>query len=294
MRPLSRLWQAIESIPGQTAIPSFWAAYCGPEFELVRPHLRVTDEEGTHYPCPGPQMGYCPRRIVDHPNGEYVALCRDPHERCERVTLVRRDVLLQELDITTFVKGIAAPLGVRWQIPIARGKGIWAVGVSDAPGTRGQPVFLALLHDRQHFVGFLQRLLLHQPGPLVVIAPTARHRTVEVLELLQAHRSTFLALEERLFLGENGRIVAGLTGGDGPALAATPVAERPSAVRAFMKRHKCKVKDIHEAAGVHQTDYYRWLKGTIQDHYSTSIAIEKILASGFQASRPRKRRSEED
>ena len=271
-----------------------WKACCGPDHELIAALLRVTDEEGTVYPCPGPQMGYCPRRIVDHQNGEYVALCRDPHERCERVTLTRRDVLLQELDVAAFTKMIAAPLGVRWQVPVDRGFGLWAIGVSDAPHTRGQRVFLALVRDEQRFVGLLQRLLLNQPGPFVVIAPTKRNRTVEVLELLQTRGSTFLALEERLALGENGKIVAAQVNGEGATIGVTPVAQRPSAIRDFMKRHKCKVRDIHEAAGVHQTDYYRWLKGTIQDHYSTSIAIEKILAGGFQSSRPRKKRYEDD
>jgi len=252
--------------------------------------LRITDKEGTVYPCPGKQMGYCPRRIVDHLDGEYVALCQDPHQSCERVTLTRRDVLQQELDVAAFTKRIAGPLGIRWQSPVVRGNGLWSVGVSEAQGTRGQPVFLALVTDTQRFAGLVQRLVIDQDRPFVLLAPTKRRCTVEVVELLQARQSLFVSLEERLGLAESGQLVAiGEKGEAGQATAATPVARRAAAARSFAKRYKCRIKDIHEAAGVDQSDYYRWINGTRPDDYSTCQAIERILAEGFPPSWRRKR-----
>jgi hypothetical protein len=41
------------------------------------------------------------------------------------------------------------------------------------------------------------------------------------------------------------------------------------------------VAEIHETAGVHEADYYKWLNGTIPDHYSTCVAIEKVLVAGI-------------
>ena len=35
-----------------------------------------------------------------------------------------------------------------------------------------------------------------------------------------------------------------------------------------------KGKDIQEADGVEEADYYKWLNGTKPDHYSTCVAIE--------------------
>lgn len=35
-----------------------------------------------------------------------------------------------------------------------------------------------------------------------------------------------------------------------------------------------KVKDIQEADGVDEADYYKWLNGTKPDHYCTRVAIE--------------------
>ena len=73
MRTLSHLWRSLEAIPGLLAIPAFWEAHCGPDIDLVRPHLRVTDMEGSLYPCPKPHVGYCPRKIIDYGNGEFAA-----------------------------------------------------------------------------------------------------------------------------------------------------------------------------------------------------------------------------
>jgi transcriptional regulator with XRE-family HTH domain len=63
--------------------------------------------------------------------------------------------------------------------------------------------------------------------------------------------------------------------------------DRERVVREFRRKHKCKVVEIQEAAGVHESDYYRWLKGQIPDHYSTCINIERVLYVGLPKRRPR-------
>jgi hypothetical protein len=52
MRKLTRLWQALERIPGLCDITAYWEHHCGVDYPLLQPHLRVTDEFGARYPCP--------------------------------------------------------------------------------------------------------------------------------------------------------------------------------------------------------------------------------------------------
>ena len=288
MRTLSRLWRSLETIPGLLAIPAFWEAYCGPDIDLVRPHLRVTDTEGALYPCPKPHVGYCPRKIVDYGNGDFAAICRDPYEICERVPLTGRDVLLQQLDVAGFTRMLAGPLGIRWQQPVDRGDFTWAIGLSTNREWPNRPAFLFLLPETERFVASIKNLLLRVPGPFVVIAPTCRHRTVEVQELLQDRGIPFISLEEHLQVDDAGVLVAVESGGPAFEIRATPNDDRPRVVKEFIARHQCKVKDIQEAAGVHEADYYKWLKGSIPDHYSTCISIERLLASGLPERRKRK------
>lgn len=281
MRTLRHLWRSLESIPGLLAIPAFWEAHCGPDIDLVRPHLRVTDMEGSLYPCPKPHVGYCPRKIVDYGNGDFAAICRDPYETCERVTLTQRDVLLQQLDIASIARALAGPLGVRWQEPVPRGDGTWGIGVSERRDSRSHPVFLVVLPETARFVAVVQRLLLNMAGPFVLVAPTKRHRTLEVQEMMQARGVGFLALEDHLLRDDAGRLTSvdpQQTGGETPV---TPKNDRPRLVKVFTARNQCKVKDIQNAAGVDEADYYKWRSGQLPDHYAACRSIEKILHYGL-------------
>jgi hypothetical protein len=52
-------------------------------------------------------------------------------------------------------------------------------------------------------------------------------------------------------------------------------------VKEFVTRTHCKVKDIQEAAGVDEADYYKWLRGKTPGHYSTAVGIEHVLRVGL-------------
>jgi hypothetical protein len=66
-----------------------------------------------------------------------------------------------------------------------------------------------------------------------------------------------------------------------------PVADRRRAVKEFVARTHCRVKDIQEAAGVDEADYYNWLNGKTPDSYSTCREIERILRKGMPGALPR-------
>lgn len=281
MRDLSRFWQSLERVRGLKAVPAFWRELCGPDFDLIQPHLRATDTIGALYPCPHPSSGHCPRRIVDYGDGHYAAMCRDPYKVCADVPLQAHDVVVHELGLAGFMKALAAPLGIRWQAPAARGDSTWAVGISVRPDSRGQPAFLIVSPAPTRFRAALERLLFDVPGPFVIMAPTNAHRSVEVQEHVQRRGLKFLALEEEVGLSDDGQF-AGLDPGVAEdQLLPTPVEDRPRAVKEFTARQKCKVKDIQVAAGVDEADYYKWLHGRIPDHYSTCTAIERVLRDGL-------------
>jgi hypothetical protein len=241
----------------------------------------VTDLEGSLYPCPKPHVGYCPRKIVDYGNGEFAAICRDPYEICERVTLTQRDVLLQQLDLASLARVLAGPLGIRWQEPMPRGDGTWGIGVSERRDTRSHPVFLVVLPETSRFVAAVQRLLLNMAGPFVLVAPTKRYRTLEVQEMMQARGIGFLALEDHLLLDEAGRLTAVDPQDSSGETPATPKEDRPRVVKEFTARNRCKVKDIQDAASVDEADYYKWRSGQLPDHYAACRSIEKILHHGL-------------
>ena len=176
---------------------------------------------------------------------------------------------------------LAGPLGIRWQDPVSRGDGVWGIGLSDRRDTRAQPVFLVLLPDTARFVAVLHRLLLKVSGPFVAVAPTNRHRTIEVQEMLQQRGVSCVSLEEHLLLDGAGRLVAVDEQDASGVMCITPREDRKRVVKEFVGRHNCKVRDIQEAVGVDEADYYKWLRGKTPDHYSTCVAIERVLHNGL-------------
>ena len=282
MRDLSRFWQSLERVRGLKAVPAFWRERCGPDFDLIRLHLRATDIIGALYPCPHPSSGHCPRRIVDYGGGHYAAVCRDPYKVCPDVPLEPRDVVVHELGLAGFMQALAAPLGIRAQAPVARGDGTWAVGISVRPDSHGQPVFLIVLPAAARFRAAVERLLFDVPGPFVIVAPTGDHRSVEVQEHVQRRGLRFLALDEQVGLSDDGQCVAFDSKHEADQPLPTPVEDRERIVKEFTAQHRCKVKDIQVAAGADEADYYKWRHGKLPDHYSTCVDIERVLRDGLR------------
>ncbi len=281
MRALTRFWRSLEDLPGFFAIPAVWEAQCGAEVAVLRPHLKPTDTRAGHYPCPRLRPGSCPRRIVELDDGSYLAVCGDREERCEPVALNPEDVYFQSLDIRGFSRALAQALGVRWQEPALRDDRTWGIGLSDRRETRSQPVFLILLPDSQRFAAVVMNLLLSVSGAFVIVAPTHRHRSVVLQEMLASRGVTFIALEERVVLDEAGQLAPAPAVADANSWRPTPIDDRERAAKAFTVHQKCRLRDLWDAAGVHKTCYYDWLKGKLKDHHAQSIRIEKVLREGL-------------
>ena len=280
MRKLPKLWRSLDRIAGQLAVPAVWEVESGEDFAFLRPHLRPTDMVGALYPCPH-RYGYCPRKIVDYGDGEFAALCRDPHESCERVSLTAREALLHELDLASFLQPILRAASIRHEQPKKRGFGTWSLGLSTRRSSMNQPAFLIIAHGTEIFESAVNDLLLDVAGQFLIMAPTNRYRSVRVQERLQARNIGYVCLDEQVGVDENGCFVSVDPVDSADRIPATPVADRKRVVAEFRAKHGCKVAEIHETAGVHEADYYKWLNGTIPDHYSTCVAIEKVLVAGI-------------
>lgn len=288
MRKLARLWQALERISGLLAVPAIWQEECGEEFDLLQQYLRPTDELGSNFPCPFPYGGDCPRKIIDHGGGEYVAICRDPNKICFDVPLLARQALLHDLDLAAFLKPILRASSIRAETPRVRDHGVWSVGLSNRRSSLNQPVFLLVFGLATRFESAVRNLLLDVTGQFVIVAPTNRYRNVDLQERMQARGVGYLCLEEHILLDDTGHFAAIDPLESADKVPVTPLADRKRVIKQFTTKHKCKVADIQRAAGVDESDYYKWLHGSIPDHYSTCVNIERVLHLGLpQRSTPR-------
>ncbi|MDW8356219.1 MAG: hypothetical protein RMK57_17000 [Bryobacterales bacterium] len=281
MRALTRLWRALESIPGLLDVPAFWEHYCGEDFALIQPYLLPTDVFGHQYPCPRyPRDSECPRRIVDYGDGEFAAICRHSHQFCERIPLTPKDALIHTIDVARFAGALAPALKIRPQ-KIREFCGLREIGVSIAPSTRNCPAFLAIVNSVGQLQRFLHELLLSHPTPFILLAPTSKFLTADHLRLLDRHKSQVVSLEETVGVDDDGHFVPLQTAGAEEA-PPTPVADRQAAVDA----HGATDAEIYRAARVHKSDFYKWLTGKLSDKSSKSKRIEEVLRTPAQPSGP--------
>lgn len=282
MRALTRLWRALESIPGLLDVPAWWEHFCGDDFPVIQPYLRPTDVFGHRYPCPRyPRDSECPRKIVDYGDGEFAAICRHPHQFCGRVPLTPKDALTQTLNLDKFTAALAPVLKIRAQ-KVRQFCGLSEIGASIAPATRNCPAFLAIVTSVDQLQRRLHELLLSHPTPFLLLVPTSTFLTADHHRLLERHKSLFVSLEETVGVDDGGRFAPLQAVGEEDA-PPTPVADRQAAVDAYRERHVATDSDIYRAARVHKSDFYKWLAGKLSDKSSKSKRIEEVLRAPAHA-----------
>ncbi len=284
MHKLTRLWQALERIPGLCDIPAYWEYHCGLDYPLVQAHLQLTDDFGARYPCPNPRDAHCPRHIADYGDGSVAAVCRHPHKLCADVPLSSKDALVYRLDIEGILRPMTTALCIRSQTLRVRTHGVWEFGLSTSRATRNRPVFLLIFAGSDDFRSAIRDLALSCPAPFVAIAPTGNHLTVELREDLARRQSDFISMEDRVGLLDDGRFVA-LEPTDTDGIAPTPVGHRPTAVDQYKRDFSYTVDNISTDAGVDRSDFYKWRKGTLDDKSVKAIRIEEVLRTNPRLSR---------
>jgi hypothetical protein len=279
MRALTRLWRALESIPGLLDVLAWWEHSCGDDFPVIQPYLLPTDIFGHRYPCPRyPRDHECPRRIIDYGDGEFAAICRHSHQFCERIPLSPKDALIHTIDMARFTGALAPALRIRPQKPREFCR-VREIGVSIAPATRNCPAFLAIVTSADQLQRSLHELLLSHPTPFLLLAPTSRFLTADHLRLLDRHKSIFVSLEEAIGVDEDGHFAPLQAAGEEEAQP-TAVADRQALVDAYGAMDA----DIYRAARVHKSDFYKWLTGKLSDKSSKSKRIEEVLRTPARTS----------
>lgn len=281
MRKLTRLWQALERIPGLCDVSANWEHHSGADYPLIKPHLRSTDVLGTVYPCPHPRDADCPRKIVDYADGTYTAICRHPHKLCEQVPLTTKEALLYNLDLTSFLKPIAQTLGLRWQQSALHFSGVWAVGISARTNTRNQPAFLQVQGRQSAFLEGVRRLLIEITGPFLLIAPTEQFRDVMVQEMLQTRGIGFISLLDQILMDDAGRFHAVDPVSSADEHPITPREDRERVLNVFCHKHDCLKTKVAEEAEVDPSDLYKWVRDELPKRSKKSARIEVVLRRGI-------------
>jgi len=209
MRRLRRLWPALEALPGLAAVTQEWKDRLGEDFDAGRELLRLTNRRAEAYPCPSPGGVGCPRRIVDHGNGRFVAVCNDHPKRCDRLVLTRQDIAVHELDARRLCVAIAMAFGVEPAFDeIAGLRHTYRVGDDHPEAGKRFPIYLTIQTDRASLRDVVARLCAATEPAFLLLAPTLRFVDVAMTDLLARRQARFAALADLFEKDGSGKLAA--------------------------------------------------------------------------------------
>ena len=207
--PLRQLWPALETLPGLAAVAEEWKSRLGEDYEAGRGLLRVTNRRAEAYPCPSPGGIGCPRQILDHGNGRFVAVCGDQPKRCDRLVLTRQDIAIHALDTRRLCALVAGTFGIDPAFEEIEGvRQTWRAGDYHPRAGRRFPLFLAIQSDAASSRDVATQLCTATEAPFILTVPTVRFCDLSVVDLLRRQQSRLAALSDLFENDGAGELVA--------------------------------------------------------------------------------------
>ncbi|MBF0296933.1 MAG: hypothetical protein HQL96_17250 [Magnetococcales bacterium] len=213
MRTLNRLWSALETVPGLSAILTEWRQLLREDFEIGMPLLRPTDRRSANYPCPRPGGMGCPRRVIDQGRDGIIAVCGDEDGRnCDDMSLHPGDIVVHELHRQGVAILAARALGIKPEFaPVEGLREIFRVGDFHPIAGMRFPVYLLLAFDDGQRMNAVARLCRTTPVPFILLAPTSRSISSHAMELLRERQARFHPLADLLIVDDHDRMTSSPT-----------------------------------------------------------------------------------
>jgi hypothetical protein len=203
-------WQHLESTPALAAPLIEWQDQLGewPVWvSFQKQHLQLTRGKATAIEClDGCYPIGCSRNIVEHGQGNIVAVCPHGEERPYPVT--PKGVLIYRLNSATLHAEISKELNLEIRHDsVSDFYQTWQLGSFVVPSGKRFPVFITCQNDNHEFADISKQLCLTTATPFALLAPTRQYLSREAEQLLVAHGSIFLSLADEFRFEPNGKLL---------------------------------------------------------------------------------------
>jgi len=198
MIDLRPFWEFVESRMGRTAVMFEWRKMVGEGTEPIIPLLQPLREPARAYPHP--HVAWKRLKVVCHPEGSIVAI--DEDDQLVRLELEPHEIVLYQLELRKFRTLAAQALLLRpSDAPIGEHALTIRIGEWEVEGS-AFPAFAFLTGKRKQLVNEAQRLALNVGSPFILLTPTKRLWTAELIDLMST-RGVLVPLCEILAVSNN-------------------------------------------------------------------------------------------
>lgn len=162
------LWQALEEIPGLSAVREEWRRWLGEGHSWVEQRLlRPTGELAAVYPSRHGE----PYQVIDHGGGRYRAVHPDGEPPLD---LSKTDITILRLDMVKLARVLCEAFGFKAEVlDQTAAIGRYLIATWSATPRTTCPVWFCAQADRAQLHDSLRRLTAEADGPFVVFTPQA-------------------------------------------------------------------------------------------------------------------------
>ncbi len=193
-------WQALEIVPGLSAVAAEWQMRIGEGYEPAKPFLRPSGKLASSHPCTEQRPCECAHEVVEHGLDDIVAVCRCGRG-CTTFPLNRSEIAVYELDRTAFDQTLAGVFNLMEEPDPTTGlHQTTRIGVYSPYAGFRFPVYLTIQLELDDFHHVVSSLVSRTDEPFILIAPTHDLCTAPTERMLASRKSAFVPLEENIEL----------------------------------------------------------------------------------------------
>ena len=193
-------WQALETVPGLSAVAAEWQMRIGEGYEPAKPFLRPSGKLASSHPCTEQRPCECAHEVVEHGPDDIVAICRCGRG-CTTFPLNRSEIAVYELDRTAFDQAVAGAFNLMGEPHTENGlHQTTRIGVYSPYAGFRFPVYLTIQLEPDDFHHVVSGLVSRTDEPFILLAPTHDLCTAPTERMLASRKSAFIPLAEALDL----------------------------------------------------------------------------------------------
>jgi hypothetical protein len=203
MKPLCRLWSALEDIPGTVAVLADWRNRLGQDFDAASSLLRPTDEYAHSYPDVNDPYSYY--KVVPHGDDDIVGVHSNDGST---IKLTKAEVLIYRVDRKRLCQRIAKAFRVSdSQTSVDGAASPILVGTYRPQVGAGFSAYFVIPHESADLQRAVESIAVRHGGSFILVTPTARRMRPDCSSLLKSLQACFLPLTDAVRLEAAGQLV---------------------------------------------------------------------------------------
>ena len=203
--PLLRFWSALDEVPGATAAKWDWRLRMEADWPIGSAFLKPVGQLAREISCPSPGGDGCPRKVVQHGEDRFRAVCGMTPTECESIEVSREELTCLTLDRRKLVTLVSTVFNTEQRGGrAASDDAAVCVGLHHVAAGVGFPVFLSI--PGPFGAGAKGEILRSDAGVGAIVLPTRRSASEGQLAELQSKGAAVFFLEDVVTV-KDGRLV---------------------------------------------------------------------------------------